>query len=175
MGLVAILVLFDIFFYFSAMFAAALTMLIVRSPLVPAPLLALVLVGVAAGVLFFWLLSRYFRPIYYWLSRVMARFSWLAKRRYGLARTTVEFLHALRMLETMSWPERFRLYLLSVGLWLPRYLVLIVAVALVSRQLPADYLFLLQGLLNLGGPDVRPAVRRWWRRCGLHGPDASLS
>jgi len=150
-GQVAIIVLLDILFFCTAMFLAALAMLIVHSPLGTPHLMGLVVGIMIVAFVLLWLLIRYFRPIYHRISRFMGRFSWLAKRRYRLARTTVEFLRALKVMGRMSWSKRLGLYLLSVGYWLPRYLVLISAVALVTRDFPIAYLFLLQGMLNLGG------------------------
>ncbi len=151
MGQVAVIMVLDILFFCSAMLLAAVSMLIVRSPFGTPHMLGIVVSVMVVAVALLWALVRYFRPIYHALSRFMARFKWLARRRYRLARTTVEFLRALRVVGRMSLKSRVGLYLLTVGYWLPRYIVLIVAVALVSRELPIAYLFLLQGLLNLGG------------------------
>ena len=99
-----------------------------------------------------WLLIRFFRPVYHALSRFMGRFPFLAERRYRMARGTVDFLRALRAYRSLARPKRIGLFLLSVGYWLPRYLVLFVALSLVTGQIPGAYLFLIQGVLNLGGP-----------------------
>jgi uncharacterized protein (TIRG00374 family) len=150
-GQVAIIILLDILYFCSTMILAALAMLFLHSPFGTSYLLGFVVAAMAAVFLLLWLVVRHFRPIYHSVSHFMGRFAWLARRRYRLARTTVEFLRALRMMGNLSWSKRLVLYLLTLGYWLPRYLVLIIAVGLVTRELPVAYLFLLQGLLNFGG------------------------
>jgi uncharacterized membrane protein YbhN (UPF0104 family) len=151
MGLLMIIVLLDVLYFCTTMFLAALALLVTHTRFGTPGVVALGLSIVGGAAASIWLLVRYFRPIYRGVSGLMARVAWLARRRYRLARGTVDFLRALRVFRSLSWVKRIRLFLLSAGYWLPRYLVLIVAVALVSRRIPVAYLFLLQGLLNLGG------------------------
>ena len=130
---------------------AALALLAAGHPQGTPHLIGLALFIVIGAPVLGWVLVRFFRPVYHGLSRLMGRFSWLAGRRYRMARGTVDFLRALRAYRSLSRLERIGLFLLSVGYWLPRYLVPLVAVSLVTGRAPAAYLFLLQGLLNLGG------------------------
>ncbi len=150
-GLVMIIILLDVLYFCTAMFLAALVMLVVRNPFGTQLVIGVALLLVGGAAVLIWLLVRYFRPMLHGLSRLMARFAWLARRRYRLARGAVDLLHALRAFRSLPWPRRAALYLFSVGYWLPRYLVLVVAVSLVARHVPVAYLFLIQGLLNLGG------------------------
>ncbi len=117
----------------------------------------LALLGVIMGVvlgsaLVLGALVRNFRRVYRFVSRQMAKVSWLAQRRYRLARGTVHVIKALRALGKMPPLHLLWLYLITLGFWLPRYLVLIVVIHLVGHSnVPFTYLLLVQGVLNLGG------------------------
>ncbi len=151
MGMVTVLVILDMIFFglFMAMasLALALSGTVDRLPQLLG-LSALVLVG---GGALLWGLVRYHRPLFHVVGRLMGRVSWLARYRYPLARTIVEFIRAVRILNRISWPQRFLLFLATICYWLPRYCVLAVANMLASQSVSLAYLFLVQGLLNLGG------------------------
>jgi uncharacterized protein (TIRG00374 family) len=151
-GLVGLIVVTDLVFYGTLMPVAAVFQLWEGTQLHHAfRLVAVLLVVVAGGALALGLLVRHYRKIYHFISRQMAKVSWAAKRRYRLARTTVEFIHSVRILGRMTWPQRLTLYLITVGFWLPRYLVLVFIIFLVGKTVPFSYVFLVQGVLNLGG------------------------
>jgi uncharacterized protein (TIRG00374 family) len=115
-------------------------------------LMAVILGVVAASALVLWTLIRNYRQVYHLVSRRMARVSWLAAKRYRLARGTVHLIKALRALGKMPRIDLFRLYLITLGFWLPRYLVLVLVIQLVAyKSVPFAYLLLVQGVLNLGG------------------------
>jgi len=150
MGLVGIIMALDILFFLSAMLLALIA-LVVRYSLSRTEYLAGLALAVAGGAIFsVWLGIRHYRAVYHFISRQMARFRWTVKYRYSLARTTVEFIRALKDIRALSWGIRIKLALHTVAYWLPRYSVLIIAVGLVSKHVPVAYLFLIQGLLNIG-------------------------
>lgn len=151
MGMVSIIVFFDLVFFGSLMLPSALGLALTGSSQRSPEIVALSAGVVACGTVMVWALYRYHRAILHGLGRVVGRLPWLARYRYRLGRSAVEFLRALRMLRRASWRERIGLYLMTVGYWAPRYCVLVVAVALVADTVPLAYLFLMQGLLNLGG------------------------
>ncbi len=150
-GLVAIIVITDLAFFGTLMPLAAFAMMFEASPhgsLKLVGLMFLIIVG-GAGVLF--ALYHYYRQVYNFVSRRMARVPWLAKRRFRLARGMMDFIHALNILGTMGPWRLLLLYLITLCFWLPRYLVLIVVIYLVGESVPMAYLFVVQGLMNLGG------------------------
>jgi uncharacterized protein (TIRG00374 family) len=151
MGMVTVLVILDVIFFGLFMSLASLTLALggrLGNLFRLLELSALILIG--GGVLL-WVLIRYHRPFFHLVGRWMGRVSWLAKYRYPLARTIVEFIRALRLLNRISRRQQLLLLLATFGYWLPRYCVLAVANLLVSRGVSLAYLFLVQGLLNLGG------------------------
>jgi glycosyltransferase 2 family protein len=152
MGMLGVVVVTDLLVFASLMPCAALAMIFER-PLGSnaADLMFLILATVAVGALALFFLSRNYRRIYRFLSRRLTRVPWLATRRYLLARMTVEFVQAFRLMRRMSWRRRFALYFSTVGYWLPRYGILLITVALLGEKVPYAYLFLAQGVLNLGG------------------------
>jgi uncharacterized protein (TIRG00374 family) len=115
--------------------------------------LGVVIMGVVVGgALVLGALVRNYRRVYRFVSRQMVKVSWLARRRYRLARGTVRLIRAMRALGKMSKLQLLGLYLITLGFWLPRYLVLIVVIHLVGhRNVSFTYLLLIQGVLNLGG------------------------
>ncbi len=151
-GLVALIVVTDLVFYGTLMPFAAVVQLFEGAPLKHAfQLIVVILVIVVGGALCLWLLFHHYRQIYHFMSRQMAKVGWLGKWRYRLARGTVKFIRAMRILGQMTWSQRLALYLITVGFWLPRYLVMVVIIGLVGVSVPFSYLFLVQGVLNLGG------------------------
>jgi glycosyltransferase 2 family protein len=110
-----------------------------------------VLVVVCGAAILLWILVHHYRRVCSFMGRQMARVSWLAHRRWRLARSAVQFIRALRILQAMTWSQRLNLYLITFIFWLPRYLILILVIYLIGKQAPLAYLFLIQGVLNLGG------------------------
>jgi uncharacterized protein (TIRG00374 family) len=152
MGMISVIVLFDVLFFGTLMPLAAIALLFEKSPETTSRMVAVVTVVVMGGSLLLWAGSRYYRPVCRFVGHHMARWDWLARRRYRLARMTVEFLRALRIFRTMSWTQRLGLYLVTMGYWMPRYAVLAVVISIVGKKVvPFSYVFLMQGLLNLGG------------------------
>jgi uncharacterized protein (TIRG00374 family) len=151
-GMLAVVVVTDLLFFGTMMPSAAIVLLLSGAYLSNATELVGVALGVAAGgALLLYVLFRNYRRIYQFLSRRLTHVSWAYKRRYRLARATVEFLEAFRLIARMSWGQRLGLYLSSVGYWLPRYGILLVLMAILTKGLSFAYLFLMQGVLNLGG------------------------
>jgi uncharacterized protein (TIRG00374 family) len=150
-GLVSIIMLTDVTYFGSIMILAMAGEFFGGAAQFSLDMVAPVLVVVAGGALVIVLLITNFRRIYHFVSRQMAKVSWLARRRYRLARGTVHFLRAVRTLKTMSWLQLASLYFITMGFWLPRYLVLIVVISLVGAHISFAYLLLVQGVLNLGG------------------------
>jgi uncharacterized protein (TIRG00374 family) len=151
-GMLAVVVVTDLLFYATLMPSAVIALLFEGSPMFDSrDLVAVVLGVVAGGVVLLYILFRNYRRIYQFLSRRLARVPWAAKRKYRLGRATVEFLEAFRLIARMSWRQRLALYLSSVGYWLPRYMILLVLVAIMAESVPFAYMFLVQGVLNLGG------------------------
>jgi uncharacterized protein (TIRG00374 family) len=154
MGLLSIIVLLDILFFGLAMSGATVALVFSESIRSLPRAAGLTLVVVGGGAVFLWLLISYHRRLFNLVSRGMGRIPWLARYRYRLARVVVEFIRALRILKGISWPQRVKLFVHTLGYWLPRYGVLVVAIRLVRGVAPLAYLFLVQGLLNLGGQVV---------------------
>jgi uncharacterized protein (TIRG00374 family) len=151
-GMLAVVVVTDLLFFGTLMPSAAIVLLLNGTPQSNAADLVAVVLGVAAGgALLLYVLFRNYRRIYHFLSRRLAQVSWAAKRRYRLARATVEFVEAFRLIGRMSWRQRLALYLSAVAYWLPRYGILLVLMAIMAKGLSFAYLFLMQGVLNLGG------------------------
>jgi uncharacterized protein (TIRG00374 family) len=152
MGMLAVVVVTDLLFYGTLMPCAALALLFAGSSQSnTADLVTVVLGVVAGGGLILYALIHYYRRLYHFLSRRLSRVSWAAKRRYRLARATVEFAHAFRLIGRMSWRQRLALYCCTVGYWLPRYGILLVLITIMAQGVPLAYLLLVQGVLNLGG------------------------
>jgi uncharacterized protein (TIRG00374 family) len=151
-GLVGIIMVTDLIYFGSIMSLAALAQVAVglgsRDTLRVVVVVMGVVVGSAVGLFF---LVRNYRSVCRFIARQMGRVSWLARRRYSMARGLVHFLRALRTLRQMSRWQLAKLYFITLGFWLPRYLVLIVVIVLVGHYVPLAYLFLVQGVLNLGG------------------------
>jgi uncharacterized protein (TIRG00374 family) len=150
-GLVASIVVTDLAFFGTLMPLAAFGLIFEASPHGSLKLVGLILLIVAGGAAVLGALYRYYREFYNFLSRRMARVPWLAKRRFRLARGTVEFVHALRTLGSMGAGRLFLIFLVTIGFWLPRYLVLVAVIYLIGKSVPLAYLFVVQGLMNLGG------------------------
>jgi uncharacterized protein (TIRG00374 family) len=151
-GLVGLIMVTDLVFYGTLMPLAAVTQVFeVGAQPNALHLVAVIMTVIVGAALALWSLGRHYRRVCNFIGRQMGKVSWLAGRRYRLARATVEFVQALRLLKQMSWSRRLRLYLITVGFWLPRYLVLVVTIDLMGQSVPLSYLFLVQGVLNLGG------------------------
>jgi uncharacterized protein (TIRG00374 family) len=112
-------------------------------------LVGLSLALVAAGVFFFWYLIYHHRRLFGFMGRQMVKVPWLARRRWRLGRATVEFIRAVRLLSRMSRSQRLALYLITLNYWLPRYLILLLAIEMVGQYVPAAYLLLAQAVLHL--------------------------
>jgi glycosyltransferase 2 family protein len=149
MGLVGVIMLTDLVYFGTVMTVAAIVQIF--EGMQSLRLVGLLLAVIAGGTLFLILVILNFRRLYHFVSRQMGKFSWLASRRYRLARGTVHFLKAVRTLRKMSWLQLVALYFVTVGFWMPRYLVLFIAINLVGGSIPFSYLILVQGVLNLGG------------------------
>ena len=150
-GLVGVIVLTDLTYFGTILSLAALVQIFRGPGFEDLKLLALILAVVVGGALFLVVLILNFRRAYHCVSRLMGKIPWLAGYRYRLARGTVNFLKAVRTLRKMTWLELAALYFVTMGFWLPRYLVLVVVVYLVGTHIPFSYLLLVQGVLNLGG------------------------
>jgi uncharacterized protein (TIRG00374 family) len=150
-GLVSIIMLTDVTYFGSIMLLALAGEFFGGVAQFSLDMVAPVLVVIAGGALVIVLLIVNFRRIYHFVSRQMAKVPWLARRRYRLAKGTVHFLRAASTLKTMSWLQLVSLYCVTVGFWLPRYLVLIIVIYLVGAHISFAYLLLVQGVLNLGG------------------------
>ncbi len=150
-GLEGLIVVTDLVFYVTVMPLAALILLFEAGAqsnvLHLVAVVMLVVLGAAAVV---WSLGRYYRRICIHIGRQMGKVSRLARYRYRLGRATVQFVRSLRLLQKMSWPQYLALYLITLGLWLPRYLLLFLIIYLVGQTVSLPYLFLGQGALNLG-------------------------
>ncbi len=150
-GLEGLIVVTDLAFYVTVMPLAALILLLeagAEPNVLHLVAVVMFVVVVAAG--FFWTLGRYYRRICTCIGRQMGKVSRLARYRYRLARATVQFVRSLRLLKKMSWPQYLALALITLGFWLPRYLLLFLIIYLVGPAVPLSYLFLVQGALNLG-------------------------
>jgi uncharacterized protein (TIRG00374 family) len=151
MGMVSMIVLADVLYYATLMPLAAVALFFEKTPH-SSRIAAVMAVVVIGGSFILWALVRYYRPVCGYIGRQMGRAEWLASRRYRLARMTVDYLRALRILRSMSWLQRVGLYLLTLGYWVPRYTILVVVIVAVGKTaVPFTYIFLMQGLLNLGG------------------------
>jgi uncharacterized protein (TIRG00374 family) len=151
-GLVGLIVVTDLAFYGTLMPLAAVIQVFEEGAKPNTlHLVAVIMIVVVGAALALWSLGRHYRRVCSFVGRQMGKVSWLAGYRYRLARATVQFIQALRLVKKMSWPQRLRLYLITVGYWLPRYLVLVLVIYLVGQTVPLSYLFLVQGVLNLGG------------------------
>jgi uncharacterized protein (TIRG00374 family) len=150
-GLVSIIMLTDITYFGSIMLVAMAVEFFGGVGQFSLKMVAPVLALIGGGALVIVLLILNFRRVYHFISRQMAKVSWLARRRYRLAKGTVQFLKAARTLQKMSWLQLASLYIITVGFWLPRYTVLIVVIYLAGAYIPFSYLLLVQGVLNLGG------------------------
>ena len=150
-GLEGLIVVTDLVFYVTVMPLAALILLFEAGAkpdvLHLVAVVMLVVVGAAAIVLN---LGRYYRRICIGIGRQMGKVPRLARYRYRLARATVQFVRCLRLLRKMSCPQYLALSLITLGFWLPRYLLLFLIIHLVGQAVPLSYLFLVQGALNLG-------------------------
>jgi uncharacterized protein (TIRG00374 family) len=152
MGMLAVVVVTDLLFYGTLMPFAAIAMQFEGSAYANAATLIIVVLGVVgAGALILYMLIRYYRRIYRFLSRKLAHIQWLANRRFRLARMLMEFVYAFRLIGRMSWRQRLGLYGATVGYWLPRYGILLAVIPMLGKSVPFAYLFLVQGVLNLGG------------------------
>ena len=152
LGLVSVIVVTDLVYFGTIMTLAVLVEVFIgtgaqHSPKLAA-LIALIIVG---GSLAFAALVLNFRRVYHFVGRQMEKVPWLACKRYSLARGTVRFLKAVRLLRKMPRRQLVKLYLITLGFWLPRYLVLVVVVYLVGASIPFFYLILVQGVLNMAG------------------------
>ena len=150
-GLEGLIVVTDLVFYVTVMPLAALILLFeagAQSNVLHLVAVIMLLVVGAAAVL--WIIGRYYRRICIGIGRQMGKVSRLARYRYRLARATLQFVRSLRLLREMSWPQYLALYLITLGYWLPRYLLLFLIILLVGVAVPLSYLFLVQGALNLG-------------------------
>ncbi len=151
-GLVGLIVITDLVFYGTLMPLAAIVQVFeVGTKHNTLALVAEVIVVVGGGALALWGIVRHYRTVWHFVGRQMGKVSWLAKYRYRLGRATVQFAHSLRLVERQSWPWRLGLFGVTVGFWLPRYLIMALAIHLMGAAVPLSYLFLVQGALNLGG------------------------
>ena len=151
-GLVGLIVVTDLAFYGTLMPLAALFQLFEEGTTHNTVRLGIeVVVVVGGGAVVLGLLVRHYRAMYRFVGRQMGKVAWLAKYRYRLARTMVQFIRSIRIMGHKSWPWRLGLFLVTVGFWLPRYLILAFAIRLVGHSVPLSYLLLVQGIMNLGG------------------------
>jgi len=152
-GLVGLIVVTDLAFFGTLMPVAAVIQLVEPGTKHDTlQLLGVIIPVIVGSALVFWLLGRHYRKVCLFIGEEMGKVVWLAKYRYRLARATIKFVRSLRLVEKMSWPQRLGLYFITVGFWLPRYMVLVLVIDLTSGQsVPFSYLFLVQGVLNLGG------------------------
>jgi uncharacterized protein (TIRG00374 family) len=150
-GLEGLIIVTDLAFYVTVMPLAALILLFEAGAkpnvLHLVAVVMVVLVGTAAVL---WNLGRHYRRICICIGRQMGKVSRLARYRYRLARATVQFVRSLRLLQKMSWPQYLALSLVTLGFWLPRYLLLFLIIHLLGQAVPLSYLVLVQGALNLG-------------------------
>lgn len=153
-GLVGVIVLTDLTYFGTVMSVAALIQIFEGTGLNSLRLVGVILSAIVGGALVLGLLILNFRRVYHFVSRQMGKIPWLAGYRFRLARGTVHFLKAVRTLRKMSWLQLIALYLITVGFWLPRYLLLFVIIHLVGKNISISYLLLVQGVLNLGGQVV---------------------
>jgi glycosyltransferase 2 family protein len=151
-GVVGLIVVTDLAFYGTIMPAAAIVQFFESGAKHDVmSMVFFVLVVVIGAAILLGALVRHYRRVCRFMGRQMAKVPWLARRRWRLARSTVQFIRALRILQGMSWTQRRNLYLVTFFFWLPRYLILVLLLYLLGVQVPLAYQFLLQGVLNLGG------------------------
>jgi glycosyltransferase 2 family protein len=152
LGLVGVIVVTDLVYFATIMGLSVLVEIFIGTGAAHSPkLAALVAAVIVGGSLAFAALVLNFRRVYHFVSRQMEKVPWLARKRYSMARGTVRFLRAVRLLKKMSWLQLAKLYFITLGFWLPRYLVLIVVIYLVGANVPFFYLMLVQGVLNMAG------------------------
>ena len=150
-GLEGLILVTDLVFYVTVMPLAALILLFeVGAKPDVLHLVAVVMLVVAGAAAIVWNLGRHYRRISSCIGRQMGKVPRLARYRYRLARATVQFIRCLRLLQDMSWPQYVTLYLITLGYWLPRYLLLFLIIHLVGQAVPLSYLVLVQGALALG-------------------------
>ncbi len=151
-GLVGLIMMTDLAVYGAILPGAAFVYLIKGGWSHQGLRLALLsLVLVAGGAYLFWTLVRHHRRVCSFAGHQMVKVPWLAQRRWGVGRIIVEFLHAVRLLGRMSWPQRLALFLITLDFWLPRYLILLLVIGMVQQSVPAAYLLLVQAMLHLSG------------------------
>jgi len=151
MGLVTVIVLFDLAFYVVTTPLAAAALLLQKPPGNSVKVITVVLGIVGACLISVVLVFRFYRQMYYCVSGIMSLSHWLSKYRFRFARKVVEFLWAMRIISHTSWRRRIGIILTTGGYWLPRYSILIIIIFLLGKSVPVAYLFLVQALLNLGG------------------------
>ena len=151
MGMVSVIVLMDVIFYGTLMPLAAFILLFEKAP--HTTRMALIIAVLVIGASFIlWALFRYYRGVCRTIGGLMDRVKWLSPHRRRLRRMFVDYIRALRLLRRISWKQRIGLYMVTIGYWMPRYLLLIVLIMTVGQKtVPFTYVFLMQGLLNLGG------------------------
>ena len=150
-GLEGLIVVTDLVFYVTVMPLAALVLLFEAGAEPDVlHLVAVVMLVVLGAATVVWSLGRCYRRICLHIGRQLGKVSRLARYRYRLGRATIQFVRSLRLLQKMSWPQYLVLYLITLGFWLPRYLLLFFIIYLVGQTVPLSYLFLVQGALNLG-------------------------
>jgi uncharacterized protein (TIRG00374 family) len=151
-GLVGLIVVTDLIFYGTLMPLAAIVQVFEAGTKHDTfALVVEVIIVVGGGALALWGIVRHYRAVWHFVGRQMGKVAWLARYRYRLARATVQIVHSLRLVERQPWPWRLGLFLATIGFWLPRYLIMALAIHLVGAAVPLSYLFLVQGALNLGG------------------------
>jgi len=150
-GLEGLIVVTDLVFYVTVMPLAALILLfeVGAKPNV-LHLVAVVMLVLVGAVALLWNLGRCYRRICISIGRQLGKVSRLARYRYRLARAAIQFVRSLRLLQKMSWPQYLALSLITLGFWLPRYLLLYLIIHQVGQAVPLSYMFLVQGALNLG-------------------------
>lgn len=149
-GLVTLIVLFDLAVYVVATPLATAALFLGKRPDVSTKLIVAVLVIVGATLLFVIIVFLFHRCLYYGVSRLIGRLPWFAKYRFRFARKVVEFLRAMRLLRYMSWGHRVGVIFYTTFYWLPRYSILVFIIFLLGKTVPIAYLFMVQALLNLG-------------------------
>jgi uncharacterized protein (TIRG00374 family) len=154
-GLVGLIVMTDLVFYGTMMPLAAIVQVFeVGAKQDTLTLVLEVIIVVGGGALALWIMARHYRGVWHFVGRQMGKVAWLAKYRYRLGRATVQIVHSLRLVERQPWSWRLGLFGVTVGFWLPRYLIMALAIHLIGAAVPLSYLLLVQGVLNLGGQIV---------------------
>ena len=151
MGMISVIVLMDVIFFGTMMPLASVILLFNRGPH-SSRMAAIIAILVIGASVILWALFRYYPAACRHIGRQMERVKWLARYRHPLRRIFVDYIRALRMLRRMSWRQRAGIFVTTVGYWMPRYLLLAILIITVGqKKVPFTYLFLAQGLLNLGG------------------------